>query len=472
MRYDDILVLFRGPRVTSLRGQHTTLPADAEPAEVSGRLWAVEWIFPHKHRTAVGASPVTLGRGQDCAPPLEGSRVSRQHARLAWDGPVLVVQDLDSRNGTYVDGTRITRAPVGEGSVIRLGEWVGLVGRRRTQDDVSTFGVLAPGMVGGPRLGRVLQLAQRAAPSDLPVVVEGETGTGKECVARAVHTWSGRRGPLVAMNCAAVPEALAEGELFGYRKGAFTGASCGNLGHFRSANGGTLLLDEFTELPLALQAKLLRVLEQREVLPLGESRPVPVDVRVVVAAQEPLSAALEHRRLRADLYARLDGVTIQLPPLRQRLEDVVPLFEYFASEVSGGHPPRVEAELIEQLCVYDWPFNVRELELVVRRLLVLAGHEPVLRRHHLPARVCGGARTAPEACAPSPVSTAEAPRAARSREDEDERDLAALLAELRRQGGNVSRASAAVGLSRARAYRLMNRASTGDLESLRQEALR
>ena len=190
------------------------------------------------------------------------------------------------------------------------------------------------------------------------------------------------------MNCAAVPEALAEGELFGYRKGAFTGASCGNLGHFRSANGGTLLLDEFTELPLALQAKLLRVLEQREVLPLGESRPVPVDVRVVVAAQEPLSAALEHRRLRADLYARLDGVTIQLPPLRQRLEDVVPLFEYFASEVSGGHPPRVEAELIEQLCVYDWPFNVRELELVVRRLLVLAGHEPVLRRHHLPARVC------------------------------------------------------------------------------------
>ncbi|MBN1611484.1 MAG: sigma 54-interacting transcriptional regulator [Polyangiaceae bacterium] len=458
--------------MTSLRGQQTTLPADAQPAEISGRLWAVEWIFPRKHRTVVGGSPVTLGRGQGCLPTLDGFKVSRQHARIAWDGPVLVVEDLDSRNGTYVDGTRITRAPVGEGSVLRLGEWVGLVGRFRTEDEGSTFGVLAPGMLGGPKLARVLQLVQRAAPSDLPVVVEGETGTGKECVARAVHTWSSRQGPFIAMNCAAVPEALAEGELFGYRKGAFTGASSGSPGHFRSAHCGTLLLDEFAELPLALQAKLLRVLEQREVLPLGESRPVPVDVRVVVAAQEPLSAALAQKRLRADLYARLDGVTIQLPPLRQRIEDVVPLFEHFVLELSGGHPPRVEEDLIEQLCLYDWPFNVRELELVVRRLLVLAGHEPVLRRHHLPARVGGGAQAAPEVSAPSPVSSAVSPQAARSREDEDERDLAALLAELRRQGGNVSRASAAVGLSRARAYRLMNRASAGDLESLKQEALR
>jgi DNA-binding NtrC family response regulator len=458
--------------VTSLRGQQTTLPADAEPAEVSGRLWAVEWIVPHKHRTALGASPVTLGRGQACSPALEGSRVSRQHARIAWDGPVLVVEDLDSRNGTYVDGARITRAPVGEGSVLRLGEWVAIVGRYRAPDDSPTFGLLAPGMVGGPKLARVLELLQRAARSNLPVVIEGETGTGKECVSRAVHIWSGRQGPFVAMNCAAVPEALAEGELFGYRKGAFTGASRGNPGHFRTAHGGTLLLDEFTELPLALQAKLLRVLEQREVLPLGESRPVPVDVRVVVAAQEPLSAALAHKRLRADLYARLDGVTVQLPPLRQRLEDVVPLFEHFILEMSGGHPPRVEAELVEQLCLYDWPFNVRELELVVRRLLVLAGHEPMLRRHHLPARICAGAQPAPEVSAPSPVASMVPPPAARSREDEDERDLAALLAELRRQGGNVSRASAVVGLSRARAYRLMNRASAGDLESLRQEALR
>src|SRR5262249_1342842 len=144
----------------------------------------------------------------------------------------------------------------------------------------------APGLYGGAALQAALDPAQRAAPSDLPVVIEGETGTGKEVVTRSVHAWSGRPGPLVAVNCASLPEGLAEGELFGYRRGAFPGADRSSPGFFRSADGGTLMLDEVSDLPLSLQAKLLRALEERKVQPLGEARPVPVDVRIVVASQQ------------------------------------------------------------------------------------------------------------------------------------------------------------------------------------------
>jgi DNA-binding NtrC family response regulator len=453
----------------SSRDLQTTVPARSPQAMSSGDAWAIEWVFPAWCRTVLGEAPVTLGRAGAGSPALEGAQVSRQHAKVARDGPILVIEDLESCNGTHVDGARVTRAGLGEGNLLRLGEWVGMVTRRDVDANEAPFGVVAPGMVGGPKLARALELAQRAAGSDLPIVVEGETGTGKECVARAVHTWSGRTGPFIAMNCTALPESLAEGELFGYRKGAFTGADRGNPGHFRAAHGGTLLLDEFTELPLALQAKLLRVIEQREVLPLGESRPVPIDVRVVVAAQEPLALALEQKRLRPDLFARLDGITVQVPPLRERTEDVVDLFRHFIAETSGGHPPSLEPELVEQLCLHDWPFNVRELQLVARRLLVLAGHEPVLCRHHLPARIRAAAHASREGAG---VSGAAPQTPTLARDDQDEQDLAALVAELRRHRGNLARASATVGLSRARAYRLMNRACGGDLKSLREEALR
>src|SRR6185369_13336340 len=248
------------------------------------------------------------------------------------------------------------------------------------------FGTLAPGVFGGQRLRDVLAPIELAAHSDLPIVLEGQTGTGKELVARAIHDWSGRAGPFVAVNCAALPEALAEGELFGYRRGAFTGAEQASLGHFRAAQGGTLLLDEVCDLPLSLQAKLLRVLEEREFQPLGEAKPSKLDVRVLAAAQGSLSQAVERGQFRPDLLARLEGLTATLPPLRERRAEIPYLFTRLLVTGSGSRPPEVEARLVERLCLYDWPFNVRELALLVKRLLVLHGAEPILKVQHLPER--------------------------------------------------------------------------------------
>ncbi len=281
-------------------------------------------------------------------------------------------------------------------------------------------------------------------------MIHGETGTGKEWTARAIHEWSGRAGPFLAVNCAALPESLAEAELFGYRRGAFTGAERASPGYFRAAHGGTLLLDEIVELPLALQAKLLRVLEQREVVPLGEPTPVPVDVRIVAAAQQPMAEAVEENEFRADLYARLDGLAVRLPPLRDRIEDVPGLLEVKLRE-KLGRTPALDWRFVERLCVHDWPFNVRELDLVVRRIAALYADEPVLRVAHLPERFHGTRR-------PSEAPRLDAKETATPREksrDRDEGDTTRLLAALRKHRGNVARASGEANISRQRAYRLM-----------------
>jgi transcriptional regulator with PAS, ATPase and Fis domain len=317
---------------------------------------------------------------------------------------------------------------------------------------------IAPGLWGGGALTAALAPLRQVAPTDLPIVLEGETGTGKEVVAGALHTWSGRPGAYTAVNCAALPEAMAEGELFGYRKGAFTGADRANPGLFRNADRGTLLLDEVSDLPLAIQTKLLRVLEQREVHPLGEPRPQPVDVRVVVAGQQPLEELVRGGRFRADLLARLDGLTVKLPPLRQRREDVLPLFSRLLESLGQGRAPAFESDLAERLCVHDWPFNVRELVFLVRRLLALHGTGTTLRAHHLPARIADGPGAAPASAAPAPGPQAPA----------EPVQLPALVAALRTSGGNVARAAALLGISRQRAYRLMEGQSI-DLDALRGE---
>jgi transcriptional regulator with PAS, ATPase and Fis domain len=206
-----------------------------------------------------------------------------------------------------------------------------------------------------------------------------------------------------------------------------------------------------------LQAKILRVIEQREVLSIGESQPVPVDTRIVSAAQEPLDRAVAEKRFRADLYARLDGLTIRLPPLRERIEDVPYLFARLLSEGSGGQPPAVDPLLVEQLCLHDWPLNVRELATLVRRLLVVSGHEPCLKPGHLPARM----RRPQQGAEPSPPGPD-------ADVDRDEFDYACLVNALRRHGGNMSRAAADVGISRQRAYRLIQ--ARQDVEDLGADA--
>ena len=239
----------------------------------------------------------------------------------------------------------------------------------------------------GPTLLAALEPARLVAASNLPIVVQAETGSGKEGAARAIAAWSGRTGPFVAVNCAALPEAMAEGELFGYRRGAFSGAERAHAGFLRAAEGGTLLLDEIAELSLPIQAKLLRAVEQREVVPLGESTPVAIDVRFLAAAQSPLPQAVEEKRFRGDLLARLDGLTVRLPALRERVEEIPFLFAKLVEQHCGSAaPPRLDPLLVERLCAHDWPFNVRELALLVRRLLALHPGAAVLDRGMLAAK--------------------------------------------------------------------------------------
>jgi transcriptional regulator with AAA-type ATPase domain len=415
---------------------------------------ALFWIHPRPlPALMLDGRSIVLGRDDDCECAIAGSGVSRRHAELMRDGPIWVAQDLGSTNGTFVDGKRITRAPLGPGSLLRVGEWIGLL---LPADLGAEAGVreLAGGLRGGPRLVRALDPARRAASSSLPILLEGETGTGKECVARAIHEWSGRRGAYVAVNCAALPESLAEAELFGHKRGAFTGAAADSPGFFRAAHGGTLLLDEIGDLPLALQPKLLRVLEEKEVVPLGDTRAVAIDVRVVAAAQESLEQAALSGRFRRDVYARLAGLTLRLPPLRERIEDIPALFGHFLSRFSESEPPAPTPRLLERLCLYDWPLNVRELELLAQQLAALRADERELRTRHLPERI---RRAREPGATPGQLDTRP--------------ELERLGDALRRHGGNIARAAAELGISRQRAYRWIE--SSGiELEALRQGAQR
>jgi transcriptional regulator with PAS, ATPase and Fis domain len=318
------------------------------------------------------------------------------------------------------------------------------------------------------------------------VVLVGETGTGKELFARALHSLSRRLGPWVAINCAAIPEQLAEAELFGYRKGAFSGAINDAPGHFRAAKGGTLFLDEVVELSPAVQAKVLRALESHSVTPLGQSQPVPTDVRIVCAAQSPLADAVERGALRADLYARLRGAEIVLPPLRARREEIAQHFLGALREATGGRQPLVAPDVIERLCLYDWPMNVRQLLQAARQVAVFAGNARHVGMEHLPpeitiqrrsrdaarggdegatqAQAGGAAKRRPRVAAQA--SRAEEHRRAVDRRDETDRER--LRAALRVEQGNVSLAARRIGISRQRAYRIMTSMPELDLDELRE----
>jgi two-component system response regulator HydG len=265
--------------------------------------------------------------------------------------------------------------------------------RGAMRDRFSVAGVLGH----SKRLQAVLDVVERVAGSPVPVLITGETGTGKGLVARAIHAESRRTGPLVPLNCAALPENLLESELFGHVKGAFTGAAASRPGLFTEASGGTLFLDEVGELALPLQAKLLRVIEAGAVRPVGAEKEHPVDVRIVAASNRDLREAVRTGRFREDLLYRLDVVTIELPPLRHRREDILVLAEHFLAEAGQRHPGspvrRLSAAAAERLLAYDWPGNVRELQHVVERVVVL-GSRAEIGVEDLPPGVLGGERDA------------------------------------------------------------------------------
>jgi len=446
------------PTSKSFSGQNTAPAQSTQHAVARTPALAIQWVFPGSAISPFTREPHILGRDKECDTQLLGKEASRRHAEIRQEGPLFMVTDLGSRNGLFVNGRSVSKLSLKLGDVVRIGEWLGVVVPFDPSVDTSFRGI-ASGWLGGAKLAAVVESAKRVAPTELPVVIEGETGTGKEGLARAIHDWSGRKGQFVGVNCATIQPELAEAALFGHSKGAFTGAERRAIGYFRAAHGGTLLLDEVTELPVQVQAKLLRVLEEREIAPVGETEPVKVDVRVLAATQEPLQRAVHEHQFRADLMARLDGLTVPLPPLRERREDIAPLLLTFLRERSGGRPPDVDRKLIEQLMIYDWPMNVRELTHLAGRLLALHASEPVLRRSFLPPRMqpIVSSNAAPQSQDGKPI---RAPT-------QDDESFDQLVGALRANAGNVARAAAALGISRSRAYRLLDARPDFEVSGLR-----
>ncbi len=238
---------------------------------------------------------------------------------------------------------------------------------------IKASGVERPIIYASTNMKRLIETADRVAPSEATVLITGESGTGKELLARRVHVRSGRaRGPFVALNCAAVPRELLESELFGHTKGSFTGATKERLGRFRRAKGGTMFLDEIAEIPLEMQGKLLRVLQERVVDVVGKDTPVPVDTRVIAATNKDLRARIDDGEFREDLYFRLNVVELHIPPLRERLEDLEPLIEHFVDQRSGSRELEIPEALFVELRQRSWPGNARELENICERLTILA----------------------------------------------------------------------------------------------------
>ena len=314
----------------------------------------------------------------------------------------------------------------------------------------------------GDAMRKVMAQAERVAASETRVCILGETGTGKELVARTLHERSPRRnGPFVTLNCAAVPAELVESELFGHEKGAFTGAATRHAGKFEQAERGTLFLDEIGDMPLPMQAKLLRVLEQNEIERVGGERPIAVDVRVIVATHRRLESLVQEGKFRQDLYHRIYVYPLALPALRERRDDIPALVEHFARQISeqnGWKPVSVSADAIELLQAYAWPGNVRELRNVVERLLLLATD------NHVDAAVVGSAL--PDiAASPTPESSAvSGPLAGRVETFE----RTAILAELKAQQYHITRTAEALGLERSHLYKKCQQLGI-DLQSLRKQ---
>jgi DNA-binding NtrC family response regulator len=234
----------------------------------------------------------------------------------------------------------------------------------------------------------VVETAAVVAPSDVPVLIMGASGTGKEVIAQLIHRWSGRANePLIAANCAGLPESLIESELFGHKKGAFTGASADRLGFFQAADRGTFFLDEIGELPLHLQPKLLRALESGHITPLGSEKPVEVDVRLVAATNRDLAAAVGDGKFREDLYYRINVMELIVPPLSERREDIPKLARMFAKQFAGG-PVRLSPQALHCLLANTWTGNVRELRNAVQRACLLCRGD-VIMPEHLPAKIAG-----------------------------------------------------------------------------------
>jgi DNA-binding NtrC family response regulator len=332
---------------------------------------------------ALRGQRVTIGRETPAELLLPVTAVSRIHAELAREGREIVVRDLNSRNGVLVNGRRIQCEALEAFDEVRIGDAIFKFVEQGAEDYARyrIDGSMVEGafrysrtpsqLVGGYQMDLIVSELERVAPAELSVMLLGPSGTGKEVVASELHRLSQRTGGFHAVNCAAIPANLMESELFGYKRGAFSGAERDKPGLIRAAHRGTLLLDEIGDMPLDAQAKLLRVIQSKEVLPLGATQAERVDVRVVSATHRDLKRLQNEGRFREDLFARLNEYQLRLPPLHERKEDVYALVRAFL--VRHGRPELTPSvPFMVALVHHDYPYNVRELEAAIKRALALA----------------------------------------------------------------------------------------------------
>jgi DNA-binding NtrC family response regulator len=343
-------------------------------------------------RLDIGRDPVTVGRHKSCNLVLDDGKISSIHCELQATHAGVRVRDVGSKNGTYVGAVRITEAFLTEPGVLIIGE-TELAFAPTTPETVPLVETESFGPLAGRSavMRSVFERLARAAPTELTVLLLGETGTGKEVAAQAIHGASGRKGPFVVVDCAAIAPSLAESTLFGHERGAFTGAVQRRVSPFVEARGGTLFLDELGELPLELQPRLLRVLAERRVKAVGSSEYVDVDVRIVCATRQDLVRGVHDGSFRSDLYFRVAQLRVELPPLRERLDDLPLLVRRILADLGDeSDVHRVPDEAWKRLLRHDYPGNVRELRnaVVVAHALSASAGAPIdIAAHLADARV-------------------------------------------------------------------------------------
>ncbi len=403
-----------------------------------------------------------IGRGGEAFGPgaLDDKRLSRRHAEVTLTAVGLTVADRKSRNGTWVNGERIQSASLQTGDVVRVGRILLLLH-------------LAPPAYEAPRhatiVGRshalqlVLEQAATVGPRDTHVLIAGESGAGKELVAREIHDLSGRSGAFVAVNCAAISDGVLASELFGHVRGAFTGAHRDRKGVVAEAHGGTLFLDEIGDATPAMQASLLRLLQNAEYRPVGASRPLSADVRVVAATHRDLSAMVEAGSFRQDLFTRVARWVIRVPPLRDRLEDV-PLLAAAFAERYLGHRVVLAPELVEGLLRRPWTGNIRELDAVIERVTVETPTDAVILQATawLEAEVSAAAESTNSGkIAPTPLPK---PRPRRGRRKLSVSELIRVVGD---HDGNMNAVARSLGVGRSTLYRWLDAAEV-DLDEVRR----
>ena len=419
--------------------------------EAGGRRVLAFWPGGFTSRSLPASAAITIGRALDCDVAIDHPSVSRRHARVHGGSPA-EIEDLGSANGTRV-GKRLLRS--GERASLTV-DVVAEVGAALVvlREDVT----LGAGPTARPAQGQatpsaagIEQLVRLAAASPLSVILLGETGVGKEVTAHTLHRLSPRStGPFVGLNCAALSETLLEAELFGYARGAFTGAVKDKPGLLETANGGTVFLDELGEMPLTTQAKMLRAVETREVLRVGAVQPRPIDVRFIAATNRDLGELVVRGGFRRDLFYRLNGVSIRIPPLRARREEIPALVRTFlqkAEDAAGRGPMTISIEAMAALLAHSWPGNIRELRAVVERSVFLCETGTIGVQHlgldapmtpHLPppaeARV-----SAQQPVDPGDVGL---------RRSVQDHEKARIMEALERCDGNQTRAAELLGVSR------------------------